>query len=164
MVRKAVKEDIRDIMQVIKATIEEMRTYNNTQWDENYPREEDFMSDIEKGELFAVDREGKLAGFVCINKIEPIEYNELNWLLNKDAMVVHRMAVNPNCRRSGIGTELMKFADDFALKNSIKHLKIDTYSINTKMNDLIRKCNYNFVGEIYFLGREKPFFCYEKVL
>lgn len=162
--RKAAKEDIKDIMQIIKETIEEMRSYSNTQWDENYPKEEDFTSDIEKGELFVVDRDGKLAGFVCINKIEPAEYGGLSWSFNGAAMVVHRMAVNPNYRRSGVGTELMKFADDFALKNNIKHLKIDTYSINAKMNDLIVKCNYNFVGEIYLLGREKPFFCYEKIL
>jgi GNAT superfamily N-acetyltransferase len=164
MMRKAIMEDIKDIMGIIKQTIVEMHTYNNTQWDENYPQEKDFVSDIQKGDLFVVEREGKLVGFVCMNKVEPVEYNGLNWSLNEDVMIVHRMAVNSDYRRSGIGTELMKFADEFALKNNIRYLKTDTYSINTKMNALFKKYGYDLVGEMSFLGKEKPFYCYEKIL
>lgn len=74
------------------------------------------------------------------------------------------MAVNSHYRRSGIGTELMKFADELALENSIFYLKTDTYSINIKMNALFKKCDYEFVGEMSFLGKEEPFYCYEKIL
>ncbi|MCD2345550.1 GNAT family N-acetyltransferase [Clostridium guangxiense] len=162
--RKAVMEDIKEIMQIIKETITEMQNYNNTQWDENYPREKDFINDIQKGDLYVAEREGKLVAFVCINKVEPVEYTGLNWSLNEVCMVIHRMAVNPNYRRSGIGTELMKFADKLALQNNIRYLKTDTYSINTKMNALFKKCSYNLVGEMSFLGKEKSFYCYEKVL
>lgn len=164
MIRKAVMEDLKDIMEIIKQTIAEMQTYNNTQWDENYPQEKDFMNDIRKGDLFVVEQEGKLVGFVCINKIEPVEYSGLNWLLNEATMIVHRMAVKPNFRRHGIGTELMKFADELALQNNIRYLKTDTYSINIKMNALFKKCGYDFVEEMSFLGKEKPFYCYEKIL
>ncbi|AWI03445.1 N-acetyltransferase [Clostridium drakei] len=164
MMRKAVIEDTKEIMQIIKETIAEMRTYNNTQWDENYPQEKDFMKDIQKGDLYVAEREGKLVAFVCINKVEPVEYNGLNWSLKEECMVVHRMAVNPNYRRSGIGTELMKFVDELALANNIRYLKTDTYSINTKMNALFKKCGYDLVGEMSFLGKEEPFYCYEKIL
>lgn len=164
MVRRAVMKDLRSIMEIIKQTIMEMSTYNNTQWDENYPQENDFMNDIQKGDLFVVEREGKLAGFICINKVEPAGYNELNWSLNENCIVVHRMAVNPIYRRNKIGTKLMEFADRLALENNIVYLKTDTYSINTKMNGLFRKCGYEFVGEMNFLEKEKPFYCYEKVL
>jgi len=58
----------------------------------------------------------------------------------------------------------MNFADDLAIKNSIKYLKTDTYSINTKMDALFKKCGYKFIGEMIYLGKEKPFNCYEKIL
>lgn len=164
MIRKATMEDVKDIMKIIEQTIAEMNAYNNTQWNENYPQEKDFINDIQKGDLFVVERKDKLAGFVCINKVEPGEYDGLSWTLNEKNMVVHRMAVNPEYRRSGIGTKLMKFADEFALKNSIRYLKTDTYSLNTKMNALFKKCGYNFVGEMSFLGKEEPFYCYERIL
>lgn len=164
MIRNAVKDDIKAIMKIIKKTIEEMQSYNNDQWNETYPSEEDFIIDIENGDLFVIEREGELAGFACINKVQPLEYKELNWFLKEGAIVIHRMAVNTEFRKKGIGTELMKFADEFALRKGMRYLKIDTYSLNTKMNSLIKKCGYNFVGEIHFPERKKEFYCYEKVL
>ncbi|MFL0266779.1 GNAT family N-acetyltransferase [Candidatus Clostridium radicumherbarum] len=164
MIRKAIVEDLRDIMNIIKETKVEMHSYNNYQWDESYPLEKDFINDIEDGCLYVAEREGKLMGFVCINKIEPSEYSGLNWSLNEEAMVIHRMSVNPSSRRMGIGTELMKFAEELALKNNIRYLKTDTYSINTKMNALFVKCGHKLVGEMSFLSKEKPFYSYEKIL
>lgn len=164
MIRKAEIKDIKDIMKIIKETIEEMHSYDNNQWDENYPQEKDFLDDIQKGDLYASEREGKLVGFVCINKVEPAAYRELNWSLNEEFMVIHRMAVKFAVRRTGIGAELMKYADSLALKNNIRYIKTDTNSVNFKMNALFKKCGYNFVGQIRFLGKEKPFYCYEKVL
>ncbi|AGY75968.1 GNAT family N-acetyltransferase [Clostridium autoethanogenum] len=164
MIRKATMEDIKDIMEIIRKTIIEMRTYNNTQWDENYPQKKDFIDDIENENLFIVERNEILVGFLCINKIEPAEYNGLNWSLNEDCLVLHRMSVSPNHRRCGIASELMKFTESLALKNNIQYLKTDTYSVNAKMQALFKKCGYNFVGEIHFNGKEKPFYCYEKIL
>lgn len=164
MVREATSADIKEIMKIIRETIAEMNSYGNTQWDENYPQEKDFLKDIQKGDLYVCERDGILVGFACINKIEPIEYNGLPWSIRKNAMIVHRMAVSPAYRRSGIGTELMMFADQYALENNVQYLKTDTYSINTKMNALFVKCGYKWVGEMSFLGKEKPFYCYEKVL
>ncbi|WP_315120474.1 GNAT family N-acetyltransferase [uncultured Clostridium sp.] len=164
MIRKATMEDLKDIMEIIKDTIVEMHSYNNYQWDESYPQEKDFINDIQKGDLFVSENHGKLVGFVCINKVEPVEYDGLNWSLNENIMVIHRMAVNPNSRRKGIGRKLMEFADELAFENNIRYLKTDTYSLNTKMNILFSKCGYNLVGEMSFLGKEKPFYCYEKVL
>lgn len=79
-------------------------------------------------------------------------------------MVIHRMAVNPKFREQGVATKLMKFAEQLALDNNVLYLKTDTYSINTKMNSLFKKFDFNFVGEMIFLGKEKPFYCYDKLL
>lgn len=165
MIRKAILADIKEIMNIIKETIVEMRAYGNTQWDDHYPREEDFLTDIQKGDLYVSERAGNLVGFACINKVEPAEYNGLPWSsAQQETIIIHRMAVSPSYRRSGIGTELMTFAEEFALKNKIAYLKTDTYSINTKMKALFIKCGYKYVGEMHFRGKENPFYCYEKGL
>ncbi|MGV8983918.1 GNAT family N-acetyltransferase [Clostridium sp.] len=164
MIRKASLEDLKDIMEIIKQTIIVMHTYNNYQWDENYPKEKDFIDDIQKQNLFVLEKEDKIAGIICINKEEPAEYTEMNWTLNEAALVIHRMSVSPSYRRKGIGTELMKFADELALKNNLRYIKTDTYSINPNMNALFVRCRYKLIGEMSFLGKEKPFYCYEKVL
>ena len=164
MIRKANINDIDSIMKIIKETVEEMRSYNNTQWDENYPQAKNFQDDIEKEDLYVEEIDGQVAGFICVNYIEPDEYKGLNWSLDEKAMVVHRMAVNSVHRNKGVAKGLMKFADELARKNNVVYLKTDTYSINTKMNSLFKKCGYKLIGEMSFLGKEKPFYCYDKVL
>lgn len=164
MIRKAVSGDIKQIIDILNRTKLEMHSYNNFQWDENYPTEVDFINDIKKGNLFSIELEESLAGFVCVNTIEPVEYKGLNWSSTKTAMVIHRMSVDPEFRRRGLGTELLKFAEELANKNNIEYLKTDTYSLNIKMNALFKKCGYAFIGEMRFLGKEKPFYCYDKMI
>jgi len=164
MMRKTDLADIKEIMNIIRTTVIEMHTYNNYQWDENYPQEKDFINDIIEGNLYVSERDGKLVAFICVNKIEPVEYSGLRWSSGKEAMVIHRMSVNSEYRRLGVAMELMKFAEGLALKNNIAYLKTDTNSLNEKMNALFMKCGYNFIGEMSFSGKESPFYAYDKIL
>ncbi|CZR96199.1 MULTISPECIES: GNAT family N-acetyltransferase [unclassified Clostridioides] len=164
MIRKANMNDLEKIMKIIKATVEEMKDYNNTQWDENYPSDKDFVSDIKKQDLYVDEIDGDVAGFICLNYEEPEEYVDLNWSSNKKAMVIHRMAVNPSFRKKGIASKLVDFAEKLAEENSVSYLKSDTYSINSKMNAFLTKCGFIKIGEMSFLGKEKSFYCYDKIL
>lgn len=164
VIRKAVLNDLDSIMQIIKETIMEMKLYNNTQWDERYPKSVDFIKDIENDDLYVEDMYGQVIGFICINYIEPVEYKGLNWSSNEKAIIIHRMAIDSKYRNQGIGTRLMKHAEDTAFSNGVRYLKTDTYSINTKMNSLFKKCGFKLIGEMNFLGKEKPFYCYDKIL
>ena len=164
MIRKAAKHDMTEIMKILDLTVKEMKSYNNTQWDENYPQTRDFIHDIENSDLYVEVENDNIKGFICVNYVEPKEYHDVKWSSNEKCMVIHRMAVNPKCRNSGVGSKLMNFAEELARQNGMNYLKTDTYSINTKMNSLFRKFNYQFVGEMYFLGKEKSFYCYEKHL
>ncbi|PBH92310.1 GNAT family N-acetyltransferase, partial [Clostridioides difficile] len=124
MIRKANMNDLESIMQIIKSTVEEMKTYNNTQWDENYPLEKDFVSDIKKQDLYIYEVDGEVAGFICLNYEEPEEYLGLNWSSNKKAMVIHRMAVNPNFRKTGIASKLVDFAEKLAVENNVSYMSL----------------------------------------
>lgn len=164
MIRKATMNDLGSIMEILQKIIIEMHGYNNFQWDENYPQAKNFAADIENGDLFVSERENKIAGFICINRDEPIEYKGLKWSLAEKALVIHRMGVSPDYRKAGIGAELVGLADELAKSIGVKYLKTDTYSLNTKAQGLFQKCGYIFVGEMSFLGKDKPFYCYEKLL
>lgn len=101
--RKAVLEDLPIIMAMVKKTIEEMHGNNNWQWDEKYPQEHDFVWDIQNGELFVAERNECLAGFICINQVEPLEYKGVTWSCNESAYVIHRMVVGTDYRCRGVG-------------------------------------------------------------
>jgi GNAT superfamily N-acetyltransferase len=163
MIKKATMEDIESIMEMVGKIIVEMNSYNNFQWDESYPQAQDFASDIQKEELYVAVRESKVVGFVCINRDEPKEYEGLKWSSSNEALVIHRMGVNPDYRNAGIGTELVGFADELSNRFNLNYLKTDTYSLNVKVQGLFERCGYRFVGEMSFLSKEKPFYCYEKI-
>ncbi|MBR0599019.1 GNAT family N-acetyltransferase [Sinanaerobacter chloroacetimidivorans] len=162
--RKAEHCDLDRIMQIIKGTIEEMNAGGNDQWDDNYPQSKDFARDIENGDLFVEETDGKVEGFICINYEEPEEYNGLNWSSDEKAMVIHRMSVSIDSRKQGIATRLIRYAEELAAAKGITYLKTDTYSFNTKMNGLLAKIGYKRIGEMSFHGKENPFYCYEKFL
>lgn len=164
MIRKATMNDLEAIMEILRKIIVEMHGYNNFQWDENYPQAKDFAADITKGELFVAVRENKVIGFICINRNQPVEYKDVAWSSTENALVIHRMGVSPNSRNTGIGIELIGFAEELSIKNGVSYLKTDTYSLNTKAQRLFQKCGYTLVGEMSFLGKEKPFYCYEKMV
>lgn len=164
MIRKAEMNDLEGIMEILPEIIREMHMSNNYQWDANYPLAKDFTADIQRGNLFVSVKDNRVVGFICINNDEPQEYNELKWSSSEDALVIHRMGVSSDFRKAGIGAELVRFADELSRIRKVKFLKTDTYSLNTKAQGLFQKLGYNFVGKISFMGKEKPFYCYEKVL
>lgn len=164
MLRTAIINDLDNIMGIVQRIIAEMHGQHNFQWDENYPQAKDFIGDIEKGDLFVCSKDGQVVGFICINREEPKEYTGLRWSCSKEALVIHRMGVSPDYRKAGIGAQMVGFAAELAKRSGIEYLKTDTYSLNVKAQSLFQKQGYTFVGEMSFLGKERPFYCYEKSL
>jgi len=164
MIRTATMDDVSSIMEIIQTVIVEMHSYNNFQWDASYPQAKDFIGDIKNGDLFVSSRVDKIVGFICINREQPVEYDGLRWSLLEEALVIHRMGVSPDCRKAGIGFELVLFAEELAIKNNVRYLKTDTYSLNTNAQGLFQKHGYVFIGEMSFRGKEEPFYCYEKLI
>ncbi len=163
MIRTAVKQDVEPIMEIIRATIEEMKSYGNTQWNDRYPLACDFEKDVENGDLYVdVAEDGSLAGFVCINSVEPQEYSPMPWKYQGPVLVAHRMAVNPLYRRKGIGTKLLAFAEQTARDAGAVAVRTDTNSVNAKMNALFCKLGYELVGQISLFENPHLFNCYEK--
>lgn len=164
MIRQATINDINSIMKIIQPTISIMNQESNTQWDHEYPLESDFLKDTNSGDLFVFEKEQEIQGVICINNIEPPEYESASWQCDKIATVIHRMAIAPQSRKQGIGNALMLFAETIAKTSGTYYLKTDTYSINDKMNNLFKKIGYQQVGEINFRERPNKFICYEKIL
>lgn len=163
MIRKAETKDLESIMEIVQKIIIEMHMHNNFQWDVNYPQTVNFIDDMERDNLFVSVKENMVIGFICINRDEPREYEGQKWSSTEDSLVIHRMGVSPVYQNAGIGAELVRFADELSRRLDVPCLKTDTYSLNTKAQGLLQKQGYRFVGEMSFLGKERPFYCYEKI-
>lgn len=135
------------------------------QWTECYPSFDLVAGDVSKRHTYGIYQENKCLGVITINTDEEPEYESVNWE-DKDGlvMVIHRLAISPLYQQQGFGKQLMDFAENYSLQNGYTSIRLDTYSNNPKAVSFYEKRGYNKRGEVYFTGRELPFFCFEKRL
>ncbi len=152
-------------MVIIRRVVPAMRASGNLQWDDSYPNPEVFGRDMTLAQLWVTEDEGRITGVAAITTDQEPEYAGVGWDLTELAVVVHRLAVDPDFQGSGVATALMRQAEAVALERGIRVLRLDTNSRNEATQKLFPKLGYAFAGEIGLGFRPGlRFRCYEKRL
>lgn len=164
-IRIATLSDIPAIMQVITDVVPIMRAAGNLQWDDKYPNPQVFEEDINTGQLWVAEVDGKIAGVTAITTEQYPEYAQVGLDTNEEAIVTHRLAVSPHFRGRGLAADLLHQAEVVALERGIPILRIDTNSHNHATQQLFPKLGYSLKGEITLEFRPGlKFVCFEKRL
>ena len=163
IIEKATPDDIREILDLVHECIRDMSEHGMDQWNEIYPKDEIFVSDIENATLFVVKNEETIVGIIVLSQEQDKEYEAIPWRDGTGKFIlVHRLAVLPSWQRQGIATQLMDFAEAFGRKNGFMSIRIDTYSHNPRTLSFFEKRGYERKnGEIFFPETDKPYYCYE---
>jgi ribosomal protein S18 acetylase RimI-like enzyme len=164
-IRLANREDIPALIELMRRVVPLMLAAGNQQWDETYPNETIFQRDIDLAQLWVADAENSIAGVAAITMDQEPDYAQVGWDINEPAVVVHRLAVDPAFRGSGIAGALMEKAEEVAVERDISVLRVDTNTQNEATQRLFPKLGYQLAGKISL--RFRPglrFFCYEKRL
>jgi ribosomal protein S18 acetylase RimI-like enzyme len=164
-IRLANLNDLAPLADLLKRVVPAMRAAGNLQWDENYPNAEAFTNDIERAQLWVAEIDGSLAGVIAITgDVEP-DYVQADWDHAEPALVVHRLAVDPEFRGTGIARALMSCAEAVAASQGIAVIRVDTNIENQATQKLFPSLGYRFAGEISLRMRPgQRFLCYEKRL
>ena len=163
--RLAKQEDLPAIMALVRRVVPAMRASGNLQWDDSYPNADAFLRDMNLAQLWVAEDEGQLMGVAAITTDQEPEYAEVGWDPTERAVVVHRLAVDPNFQGKGVAVALMRQAETVALEREIRVLRLDTNSQNEATQKLFPKLGYSFAGEIGLGFRPGlRFRCYEKRL
>lgn len=142
----------------------DMERENIFQWTATYPGVDNLLDDILRGELYGMYEESQCLGVICLNTIQDTQYKTVQWQdVGGKPLIIHRFAVAPPYQRLGIGGKLMAFAEEYAMKGNYSSLRFDAYSGNRRALRFYEQRGYQKKGEVYFPGRELPFFCFEKV-
>ena len=163
-IRPARHDELDSIWALVQRAVDGMHRQGNPQWGEDYPTRSFYAGDLERGELFAAEAGGILAGVACINTAQAPEYAPMPWTTEDHAVVIHRMAVDPVFQGQGVGQALFAFAEAQALSQGVSAMRIDTYSFNHPMQALIQKMGFTPVGHIHLHGRPLVYPCFEKAL
>ncbi len=163
VVRRAVEGNIAEIMALVGRSVPLMRVAGNLQWDDGYPNAEVFAEDVRLRQLWVAELDGQVAGVAAITTEQSPEYADVGWDLKEPAVVVHRLAVDPEFRGRGVAERLMRQAEVVATDWGIGVLRVDTNTRNLATQGLLPKLGYTLAGEIGLEFRPGlRFYCYEK--
>ncbi len=152
-------------MEIVRAVVPMMRASGNLQWDDDYPNPGVFEEDISLTQLWVSEIAGRIAGVVALTTDQSPEYVQAGWDIAEPAIVVHRLAVNPEFQGKGIAIALMDQAETVAIERGILRVRVDTNTQNQVTQRLLPKLGYTLCGEISLEFRPGlRFFCYEKLL
>lgn len=161
--RAGTAEDLDEIFGFVKAAIEKMILQDIPQWDEIYPTRDDFAADIESGNLYVGELDGRLVCVYVLSKDCDEEYNNAQWKTDTDNFIVlHRIVVNPDFQNQGIGRLTMEHIIDSLMEQKVQSLRLDVFSLNPYSQRLYDKLGFVRTGQANW--RKGLFYLMEKVL
>ena len=166
MIRKAKLVEIPQILELTKACGQHLIDQGIYQWNEHYPSEDAFKTDIAREELYVLFEAGALIGTIALSTFMDPEYESVGWLTpNENNLYVHRLAITPACQGKGFAQELMSFAESFARKAHFTSIRLDTFSQNKRNQTFYEQRGYTRLEEVFFpMQSDLPFYCYELIL
>ncbi len=163
-VRLAKMKELDKIVEIMDREKLNMKKSGINQWDRKYPTKSIYEEDINKGELYLVEVGGEIGGFGVINKKIDKKYDSINWTLKEKCYSMHRVIVNSELGKKGIGNFLFLHMEKLAKNEGIRTIHIDTYIENFKAQKLFLKLGYKRVEEFKLKEGMKNFIAFEKNL
>lgn len=160
---KAQKEDLKAIMKIKNEALALFKMLNDPQWTEEYPSENEFISDIERGELYVAKESECILGFAVLSfNVHDEEYAPLIFSSLKDSLTFCRFAVSEKVRGKGVASTLLKYALEYAKEKGKRYIITDTHETNVVMQKFLIKNGFYQVDTLSFLGTDGTFLAFEK--
>ena len=162
--RKTDATDISEIWAILQQAIIRRKNDGSNQWQDGYPNPDVVKNDIEKGYGYVLTEGKNIIGYCAVVVNYEPEYLKIEgkWLTDSKFVVIHRLALSGNYLGKNLSKMIIEFVADFAIKNSIYSIKVDTNHDNIPMMKIFEKSGFSFCGIVHFRG--SPRRAYEKVL
>ena len=149
MLRKAKSTELDEIMLIIEDGREFLRQQGINQWQHGSPSKETIKQDIKEQTSYVYEIDINIVATAMLTNYDR-DYENYPTLWSKcdNYLVIYRMATLKNIRNQGIGRQFLSAIMDFAKKENIDYIRIDTHKDNKIMRKFLS--NFGFVesGEI----------------
>ncbi len=165
-IKQSDKSDISEIMLLTARINNHLLKNNMTQWNNGYPNEEVFLSDININSQYKMLNENnKLIGFGSINKIQHLTFAEANWNDKSDNFkLIYRLGVDPDYQNQGLAGKIMDFLENIALNDKASSIRLGALSSYQKVVEFYKRRNYQISDEKYFPISKMKYYLMEKSL
>ena len=118
----------------------QFRSHQITIWDENYPKLETIIGDINTNNAVVYELDGKVIAYLAMYPMME-DPDEEYYQIHKNYCYIKRVMVTPKYRRHGYAQEILKYVESLGF-NSTRLLtrNTNTYSVN-----LYKKLGYKVV-------------------
>ena len=149
--RKANIDDLDSVLGIYNDAIAKFEVEKTFQWTKGFPPNEDsFRNDLINNEIIVALENDSIVGVMTLLLNGENDYLEIdgNWLNDDKYITIHRIAISKNCYGKGVGSSLMKYAIDIALKNDFNNIRIDTHELNFDMKKMLERNGFVRCGII----------------
>ena len=157
-IRKAGDADLEEILRIYAAARVFMASRGNpNQWGRTNPPKQQLLHDIAAGELYVMERDGKVHGVFAFLLGDDPTYAEIyegSWLSDRPYGTIHRIA--------GIGSGGIFRACVRYCSGICAHLRVDTHENNLPMQRAIEREGFIRCGIIH-IADGSPRIAYERI-
>lgn len=158
--------DLPQVMRIVAQAQAYLAAQGIDQWQNGYPDEAAFRSDIRRGNGYVL-AEGETVQGVCaiVFDGEPTydRIYEGAWTTPEPYAAIHRVAVDAALRGTGAADALMQSAERVVREKGFQGIRIDTHRQNVVMQRMLARNGFSLCGVIYLQdGAERV--ALEKVL
>lgn len=164
--RKALETDINNIMNIISQAQAYFKKQGINQWQNNYPNFETISNDIDNNHSYVLLKEDNIVATTAVSFDGEKTYDSIyegQWISNNEYAVIHRIAVDNNCKGLGLSSKIIKNVEELCLKKGVYSIKVDTHEENLSMQKLLKKNKFQYCGIIYLEDGSKRI-AFEKIL
>lgn len=145
MIRKPKLIELNQIDELAIKVRKHMLSEGLKQWPSDYPNYDNFLDDFNNDAIYVFLEGNQIVASITILPDNEIPYKELKWNREK-ALVIHRILVDPIYQKKYIGKSLFEFTINLAKENGYESIKVDTHPDNIKMQGLIKKMGFIYIG------------------
>lgn len=135
-----------------------------------YPVRDNAVKGVEEDNLFVLRTGGKIAGSIILSHEPEKAYDQVQWGIDTeytDILVIHTLVVHPSYMKQGVGSALLRFAEQYGIQQEMKAIRLDVSIHNAPAIAAYERHGYRYVGSVD-LGLNYPhlvwFRLYERVL
>lgn len=155
--RKAEKNDMVRIMELIRQAKAFLKANGVDQWQDGYPEQRDIEGDIRDGIGYVLTDDDVIIAYTGIDFRGEPAYKSLRgqWLNEEPYAVIHRTAVDNAVKGKGLAQHLFAQAERIARERGVYNIRIDTDEDNKIMRHVIEKRGFVYCGVVIFADSPK---------
>ena len=106
---------------------------------------------LKRGDLYVLEYNGIVSGAGMINNLQVDVYFNAPWEYDApddDICVLHTLVVSPRVSGKGLGTEFVRFYEEYAKEHGRSELRLDTNERNKAARSMYAKLGYKEISTV----------------